>query len=585
MTASNQNMLWARILVDELIGQGIQSVCLLPGSRSTPLITAFTRRDEVKVFSHLDERSGAFFALGRAKSQERPTPIVSTSGTATVNFHPAVVEAYHAGVPMLVLTADRPPVLRESGANQTIDQTDLYGEAVRWSYTLPEPEPEDRKLRSLRCVVARAVAESTAVPPGPVHLNVPFQKPLHPAERPDEIPDDLKRRPEETGTDDPTVTFHDSAPAPGEETVRDLAGRLASTGRTMMVAGPGPFSEADQKQIASFASAHAIPVAADPVSGMRFGPAAGDAPVLGGYDAYFTLSFLEEVGSPELVLRFGAPPTTKQLSRTLAGSETTQVLIRPDRSWADDTFAADEVITAAPSALLERLEDAGGSFAVDEAWAGRLLRADETSFDVAAENLDAPDFEGAYVMRALSAMPDGSRLFVSNSMPVRDLDRYGRPDETDVHAYANRGASGIDGITSTALGIRSSAEAPITMITGDLAFYHDMNGLLALDRFDLDATIVVINNDGGGIFHMLPIEDYDPPFSEYMKTPHDLDFTGAADMYGADFERVHHPAEFEEVYRDAVGDGGTTIIEVTVDAENNHRRREALKEEVTDRIS
>jgi 2-succinyl-5-enolpyruvyl-6-hydroxy-3-cyclohexene-1-carboxylate synthase len=591
-SAPNRNALWARSLVSELEAAGVEAVCIAPGSRSTPLTVAFAERPGIEIFSHLDERSAAFFALGRAKRTGKPTPLVCTSGTAAANFHPAIVEAHQSRVPMLVLTADRPPELRDSGANQTIDQQKLYGDAVRWYRDLPEPEADGRKLRSLRTTAARAVAEATGIPAGPVHLNIPFRKPLEPTEVPGDVPDDFaddaqlgaEGRAGHDGSRRPFVRTAQGRPELGEADLAEIRRAVEAADRGLVAVGPADSPTPDRTALGDLAAATGFPVLADPLSGHRFGHDAvsSDGPlVVGGYDGY-----LGAVGDswpdPEVILRFGASPTSKVLRQYLEASDARQFLVDPAVGWREATFTATDLVGADPTRLARRLAESvdseGG--AATEQWRYQFARAERRYWDLVAAAREERLFEGAILSAVAADAPDPATVMVSNSMPVRDLDRFGEPREADLSVLGNRGASGIDGITSTALGAGSATDDPLVIVTGDLAYYHDMNGLLAVGRCGVNATIVEINNDGGGIFHMLPIEEFDPPFTDQFKTPHGLDFAPTGDLYGFDFERVSDLDSFRTAFERSVESGGTQVVEVVTDAEASHRFREELAERV-----
>ena len=580
----NRNALWAETLADELAAQGVEAVCIAPGSRSTPLTVAFAEHPEIRVFSHLDERSAAFFALGRAKRTGEPTPLVCTSGTAAANFHPAVIEADQARVPMVVLTADRPPELRGSGANQTVDQEKLYGGAVRWYADLAEPEASGRKLRYLRTAAARAVGQSTGTPPGPVHLNVPFRKPLEPVEVPGDVPEHFAAENPRgaDGRDGPFVRTAQGTPELSAADVSEVCRALESTadGRGLIVAGPADSPAPDRDALAALADATGFPVLADPLSGHRFGHA---RTIVGGYDGY-----LDAVGAswpdPEVVVRFGASPTSKVLRNYLEASDARQFLVDPAGEWREATYTATDLLVADPTRLAERVASELERSGESSAWRERFERAEARYWRLVEDAREERLFEGGVLSVVAEKVPDPATVMVSNSMPVRDLDRFGAPREVDVTVLGNRGASGIDGITSTALGAGSATDDPLVLVTGDVAYYHDMNGLLAVARSGVDATIVEINNDGGGIFHMLPIEAFDPPFTEQFRTPHGLDFEATGDLYGLSFERVRTLDAFREAFADSVEREGTQVLEVVTDAEASHRFREALEDRVAETL-
>jgi 2-succinyl-5-enolpyruvyl-6-hydroxy-3-cyclohexene-1-carboxylate synthase len=583
MTAPNRNVLWAETLVSELVAAGLESVCLSPGSRSTPLTVAFAEHPGVRVFSHLDERSSAFFALGRGRRTGTPTAVVCTSGTAGANFHPAVLEASESRVPLLLLTADRPPELHDSGANQTTDQATLYGDAVRSYRTLPEPEPEARKLRSLRVTAARAMRDACGVPAGPVHLNVPFRKPLEPTEVSGDVPADIETQAPlgAGGREGPFVSTTTGRQRLDTPEVQRLASALDGADRPLVVCGPADGPTPSREALHRFVEATDAPVLADPLSGQRFGPGVDSLPICGGYDSY--LDGVDDWPDPDFVVRTGGSPTSKVLRKYLGDVDTRQLVVDPAGEWREAEFTATDLVVADPAALLSELADAVSSPG-DFDYRERFETADRTHWSVVEDALSAEAFEGAFCRDLVTSLPDPATLFVSNSMPVRDVDRFGQPREADLTVLGNRGVSGIDGITSTALGAGSATDDPLVLLTGDLAYYHDMNGLLALSRCGVDATIVLLNNDGGGIFHKLPIEDFDPPFTEQFKTPHGLDFEPTGDLYGLDFERTEGRMQFRSLLENSVGTEGTTVIEVQTEAEQSHRVRERLHERVCEQV-
>jgi 2-succinyl-5-enolpyruvyl-6-hydroxy-3-cyclohexene-1-carboxylate synthase len=616
MSAPNQNTLWARTFVSELAASGVDTVCISPGSRSTPLTAAFDRHDSIETFSHLDERSAAYFALGRARRTGSVTPVVCTSGTAAANYHPAVIEASQARVPLLVLTADRPPELHDSGANQTVDQTKLYGDAVRWFHDIGEPEPTARKLRSLRTTAARSIMTATDTPAGPVHLNFSFRKPLEPTPVPGDIPDDLSEE-SITGRDGAFVESTTGNRVLDENSVNRIAQSL-STSRGLIVVGPMTIPGVDPEAVAAFAHASGFPVLADPLSGIRYGGLTRTTPIIGGYDGYLTSELWDQWPDPDVVLRFGASPTSKPLRQYLESTSPTQYLVDPAGEWREATFTATDIVVADPTQLLWQLSRALNTPG-SSTWRQRWIEADKAHTDVLAntdssahqslaatnsdsstddiiENTDGEGSnesdrwfcEGRILSDVMTAAPDPATIFVSNSMPVRDLDRFGSPTTQNRTVLGNRGASGIDGIISTALGAGSALATTehLIAITGDLAYYHDMNGLAALERCDVTATIVLINNDGGGIFHKLPIESYDPPFTTQFVTPHGLDFEPTEDIYDLSFARVRGTDRdgFHTAFTEATTTTGSHVIEVVTDSESSHRVREQLHDRVIKRI-
>ncbi len=582
MTAPNRNTLWGRAIAAELAASGVQTACISPGSRSTPLTVALDEHDDIRTVSALDERSAAYFALGRARRTGEVTPLVCTSGTAAANYHPAVIEADEGRVPLLLLTADRPPELRESGANQTVDQQKLYGDAVRWYKELPEPAARDRTLRSIRTDICRAVGAAEGTPAGAVHLNVPFAKPLEPTPVENDVPADISPL-AATGRegDTPFVTRTAGHPQLDDRDLQRLAESLA-VDRGLIVAGPADPPGLDAEAVTALAHATGFPVLADPLSGLRFGGHTRVAPVIGGYDGYVSTAVTEPWPDPDVVVRLGASPTSKALRKYLAGTDSRQLVVDPAGAWREAEFTATDLVVADPSRLCGQLSQfirSGGSANWRERWTAADA-AHREQVETGRETL----FEGGILADVVEGSPDPATLVVSNSMPIRDLDRFGAPTTKSVTTVGNRGASGIDGVVSTALGAAHGTTDDVTLVIGDLAYYHDMNGLALLDRADVDATVVLINNDGGGIFHKLPIATFEPPFTRQFKTPHGLDFEPTGELYGSEYARVDSRGGFREAYAEAVAAEGSHVIEIVVDAEASHAVREELQAETVDRL-
>ncbi len=575
----NPATLWAETAVAALVGAGLREVCVAPGSRSTALVLAFASHPDVTIYRHLDERSAGFFALGMALVLDRPVALLSTSGTATANFFAAIVEARMAQVPLLALTADRPPELRHSGANQTIDQIGLYGEQVLWSVDvpLPEREPPGVALRNLRALMVRGWALANGIRKGPVHLNFPFRKPFEPQGRSEK---DIRFL-QEVGYLPRVVT---GSPALPDETVEEIASLVEEQERGLIVCGPrcpgGDFPEA----VAALSRRSGYPIVADALSGVRYGPWVNDAVVCSDIRFRRPESRLEIGYLAETIVRFGAAPTSKELNTYLAREEPDIVHVRGNGVWADESHhtslfvQADEVLTCRQ--LSDRLPARGGS-----AWQQAVGEREEAYQAALSEALDGEFFDGVVVKDIVELLPDGALLFAGNSLPVRHLDEFGAPVAKRLHTFANRGASGIDGNISTGLGIAAARGEPVTMAVGDVTFYHDMNGLLAAGAHELDATIVLLNNGGGGIFRRLPVAQFEPPFTELFLTPHGLDFAHAARLYGFDHVRVEDGAAFRRHFASALAQPGRRIIEVVTDSARDHERRRDVMNEVWGKLA
>jgi 2-succinyl-5-enolpyruvyl-6-hydroxy-3-cyclohexene-1-carboxylate synthase len=579
------------VFVDELARGGLRAVCIAPGSRSTPLTVAFAADERVCVYSHIDERSAGFFALGMALASGEPVALVCTSGTAPANFHPAVIEAYHARVPLLVLTADRPHELRASGANQAIDQVKLYGDHVRWFVDVapPEAQPPARVLRSLCTLAARALAVAGGPPAGPVHLNFPFRKPLEPIPVPGDVPESPPHdaHPVWEGRADgaPVTRIARGILTPTSAQINALVEAIQNAPRGLIVCGPRCPAGDFPQTVARMAHATGYPILADALSGVRFGPhvAEGAALILGGYET-FLQSAVPPWAPPQLILRFGAMPTSKVLETYLESLPACrQVALNGDGVWEDATHSVAELLWADPATTCRRVAERLAEVSTrpaDAHWVDTLRRAEQVAWDAVDAACGEAFFEGAILPAVIGTLPPHAVLYVGNSLPVRHLDQFARPQEKPLRIFANRGASGIDGTVSSALGAAAATNAPLVLVTGDLAFYHDLNGLLALRRCGVRATIVLIHNDGGGIFHRLPIAAFDPPFTDLFVTPHGLDFEPVVRMYGAAFIRVRTPDALRDALQTAIGAPTPHVIEVRSDAGEHERRRREIVEAV-----
>ncbi len=565
--------------VDELARSGIRHVCIAPGSRSAPLALTIARHPALRGWVHLDERSAAFFALGMARALGAPVALVCTSGTAAANFLPAVVEAWRAGVPLLVLTADRPPELRDVGAAQTIDQQRIYGSHAKWSVDVALPEATPAMLRYARTLACRAVAHSAAVPAGPVHLDLPFREPLVPVAG--AAPSGLDAgdllawsgRPDSA----PWVAIHDAAPAPSPVAVRTLVTLLAGACRPLIICGPQP-DDLLAISLAGLAATLGIPILADPLSQLRWG-AHRRGCVIDRYDAALRHDATAAALVPDLIVRVGAPPTSKALLQYVQRHDTVhQVVVDPAR-WPDPTLRASHVIHADPRLLADasfaEIARDAVSMSCDDEWLPRWQRLDATTSGALARHASslAEPFEGAALAAVMDAVPAGATLFVSSSMPVRDLDAFAAGDDRFVRVLANRGANGIDGVVSTALGaaaaLRAEGGGPLVLVVGDVALYHDLNGLLAVRQHEIDATIVLLNNDGGGIFSFLPQAGETEHFEHLFGTPHGLDFSHAAAMYGVRYSRTGTVAELRARLDAAIGAPGVDLVELRTERGRN----------------
>lgn len=603
---ANRNTLWSSVFVEELRRGGVECVCISPGSRSTPLTMAFAMNAGIEAFTIIDERSAAFFALGLAKASGRPVALVCTSGTAAVNFHPAVVEAHQSEVPLIVLTADRPPLLRDVGAAQTIDQLKLYGGAVRWFHEVGEPVMREVDLRHLRGLAARAIFTSCRAPAGAVHLNFPFRKPLEAQVVADDIPADLVERYPLAVRGRESAPFSQATaavPAAAPGVLQRLAERIRATPRGLILCGPMTFpptvdgngrraEEEWPEALAGLARRTGYPVLAEPPAGVVCGSHDTSHIVAHGEAILRTRAFREKL-SPQLVLRFGAMPTNKHAEVLLdEHGACPLVLVNDGGAWLEPTHHPTELICAEPARFCSDLAEMLKAHRPAGAWLAAFQQAERIAAGTLEELYRQPAprglagewFEGRVFSELADLLPDGAVQFTASSMPVRDLAAFTPVTARRVRHLVNRGANGIDGTLSTALGAAAAAAraaaqsarvAPAVLVTGDLAFYHDAGGLLAARQYALPLTIVLINNDGGGIFEMLPIAEYGEAYETYFATPHGIDFAALCAAYGVPHARPGDWGEFRAAVRDGLAAQGPRVIEVRTERRLNrvqHRR-------------
>ncbi len=502
-------------LVDELVRAGVTDAVVAPGSRSTPLALAVAARPELRLHVFHDERSGSFAALGFGVATGRPALVVCTSGTAAAELHAAVIEAHQAEIPLLVCTADRPPELRDVSAPQTIDQDRLYGSAVR--AFVDAGVPDEAMSSRWRPLLARVIGDARGPWPGPVHLNLPFRDPL--VGEPDELPPGRPdRRP-----------WHDVVWGPRvlEPAVLDVLGARLDQQRGVIVAGVGA---GDPDAVHELAAAAGWPVLADPRSGCRLPRPA----TVAAFDDLLRHGSFARDHTPTVVLRLGRPPASKVLAEWLAQSGADQVQVVTSPAGVDPEGTAAVRVVADPTSLARDLAKRLSAGARTP-WAARWRRAEEraqTALSAALAEVARPTEPG--LARALvAALPDGSMLVVSSSMPVRDVEWYAVPRH-GLRIVANRGANGIDGVVSTAVGVALGSARPTTLLIGDIAFLHDQNGLLGLASRGADLTVVVVDNDGGGIFSFLPQATQVPAerFEALFGTPHGVDPLAVAAYHG-----------------------------------------------------
>ena len=561
-----------RAVVDEFVRCGMRHACTSPGSRNSPIILALARDERLRCWSHVDERSAGFFALGAAKASRRPVAVACTSGTAAANLLPAVIEADQARVPLIVLTADRPAELREVGAGQTIDQLKLFGGAARWFFEPDLADAGPERLRWIRALACRAYWTALGGPPGPVHLNIPLREPLV--------------------LDEPLPGLDPAHPGGGRpgggpwltvdrstrEGWRGAGGwdeipRRHEFGGVVFVAGELGAARELGPELASFSARAGVPLLADPLSGARRGPAA-----IAHYDLFLRDRAIAAELEPAVVCRIGELPTSKPLRKWIAGlDEAYHVAFSSEESWTDPDSMLMQRTVGPLHQLLRRLQDDEIVPAPAE-WLARWRDTDAIVAEAVSARLNADGLSEPLVAERLgSILPADATLLVASSMPIRDVETYLATSDQPPRILANRGANGIDGTVSAAFGVAAASDGPVVLLIGDVALAHDIGGLLANRRTGLAITIVLLNNDGGGIFHFLPVASQGELFEQHVATPIGLEFERAAALYDCGYQLVADVETLEDSLAASMAADRTTIIEVRSERVGNRQLHAELE--------
>ncbi|HEY5941418.1 MAG TPA: 2-succinyl-5-enolpyruvyl-6-hydroxy-3-cyclohexene-1-carboxylic-acid synthase [Solirubrobacterales bacterium] len=569
MDSTNANTALASAFAEELACGGLKLAVVSPGSRSTPLALALWRHPRIEVEVIVDERSAGFFALGAAQATGIPVALLCTSGTALVNYHPAVVEADESAIPLVVLSADRPPELRGIGAGQTIDQIKPFGSSVRWFCEIGTHEADDSGLLHYRSTACRALASARGeARPGPVHLNLPWREPLAPVPVEGAV----------TATDPLALEGHNGRPLtavthidlePSTFLLDEVAGHIGNAISGVIVAGRQLDPEL-REPLAHLARVSGFPILAEPTSQLRCGPH-DRSHVVAAYDLLLRDDHFARSVVPDLILRFGAMPTSKPLRAWIEASGADQIVVDPYGGWNEPSRRAAAILRADPTELAQgwavRLEGLEGrERPLPERWLGAEAAA-QSALDGALSAGSGVGITEPALHRALGTVhQDGDLVYTSSSMPIRDQEAFLAAGDTDAIFLSNRGANGIDGLISSGIGAARASGRPTTILTGDLGFLHDIGGLAALREVETPVRIVVIDNDGGGIFHFLPQESAlgGDEFEALLGTPRGVDVAKAAALFDLPHRRLESLSDLPEALA-----AGTGLIEVKTDRQTN----------------
>ncbi|MFN3361984.1 MAG: 2-succinyl-5-enolpyruvyl-6-hydroxy-3-cyclohexene-1-carboxylic-acid synthase [Pseudanabaenaceae cyanobacterium] len=548
---TDRNLAWGKVIAQSLWQAGVRQVCISPGSRSTPLVLGLYLYQKLEIYVQIDERSASFFALGMAKAQQRPVALVCTSGSAVSHYFPAVIEAYYSQVPLVILSADRPPELRHCGAQQTIDQLHLFGHYVRQFVEVGLPTENHRYLAT---IVQATVSRAKQPIAGAVHLNFAFREPLSPPQLDSKF------------SDSPPL-WQCLATKTQLANLDCLQSLLAHKRRGVVVVGVNKYPLSEAHLVHQLAQTLGYPLLVEATGMPRQN-------VISHYDSFLRSPPLATKLAPQVVIRLGDMPTSKTYRQWLEQHPHCQQITIGGYDNTNPTHSNNYQIPVAIGDFCRQLLAHLQPQEPDEEWQQLWQRANHLSqlvLDAWMATIDYA-FEGKIYYELAPLLPDNTIIYIGNSTPIRDLDTYFHNSQR-VTVFSNRGTNGIDGMISSAMGVAKVATNPVLLICGDLTFCHDINGLLLGKLNDINLTILLIDNNGGAIFEMLPISQFDPPFSQLFLTPIGLDFAQIVTGYGAHWQEVSSISHLTSAIKESLPAPGVKVISIKTDRERDWQQR------------
>lgn len=581
----NRNILWTELFTSALENLGIKHACISPGSRNTPLIIALQNSKKIETFVHVDERSSGFFALGLANKSKKPVLLITTSGTAVVELYPSIVEAFQQKVPLLVCTADRPEYLLNTGANQTINQNDIFKNHIVNSFSLELPSIGKSKLNRIYKVTKEAY-KSSVQQKGPVHINFQFEFPFEPSKKTDEIGTNFLR---EIRIKFKNISVPLKKIKSKQNDIVFFVEQIQKSRKLLLLIGPGSFDGKAMKSVFRFTNkTHSI-IFADGLSGIRFGKNF-QKNLLVNHPSFLrsreALNFLD----PDLIVQIGSAPTSNPVLDFFKNSSALKILINEFGELKDPSRTTNRIITADYCDFFDSVNlklDKKKITNSDKKWQNDLIEIDELTQNIKITNFEKIlfPFEGKIIHQIIELAPPNSNIMVSNSLPVRDFDAFATKVNKPLNIFSNRGASGIDGITSTAAGILAAKINPTFLIIGDLAFYHDLTSLLSLRKYSIPLVIILLNNDGGGIFEFLPISKEKTDFRKYFKTPLGIDFEKMVIGFKGHYCEVKNWNELNSQVKKSIKWRTFSVIEIKIDSKKTLHARKQIWNEVKSKVN
>lgn len=578
MMKINRNTVWCELFVNSFVKYGVKHVVISPGSRNTPLTLAFAKNKKIKKYVLVDERQAGFFALGIAKSSNAPVVLVSTSGTAVGEYFPAVIEAYYQRTPLIICTADRPPVLHNCGANQTINQENIFRNNISWHSDLGLPSLSLKRLKQLIQITRQAVDNSIINNRGPVHLNFPFDKPFEPNSFTDEIDEITYEKILELHKTTDIIKLHKKTI--NAKIITAISNKICNTENGLIVAGPIEHNNEFGSFLDWLSGITGYPIVADGCSQIRFGNFSPK--VITTYDSFLRNVQTRNDLKPGIILHFGRTATSKVLDEFEANNETEKYVINEYGDVFDTGKNAKAIINEYPVVFIAKLIKVLNKNKINRnrsRYPGKFFNL-ENKFNSRKQiqlKKEKSINSIALIDSCISLLPAGSNIYLSNSMPVRDFDSFSGISQKQFKIYFNRGASGIDGIIASAIGVSASQNKPTLLLIGDLAFQHDLSSLLLSQFVNSPLIIVLINNNGGGIFYNLPISKYGKLFKEYFVTPQNRDFASLVKGFGIKYYQTISVAEFDKRLIGCLKKNEVSVIEIKVDENESINLRKKIR--------
>ena len=574
----NRNILWSELFFRHLHKLGVKNAVLCPGSRNTSLVFGCNREKKIKRYNLVDERSAGFFALGLSKITDSPVAIITTSGTAVAELYPAIVEAYFQRIPVIICTADRPPELQNCGTNQTINQKNIFKNHVRYFVNLGVPGINAGDFKRILTLTKKALSIATVRDAGPVHINFPFRKPFEP----DTFSDNLTNETMEF-LSSKNIFPQISDISKYSSLNNKIREELYSAEKGIIIFNKKNPSQRTLKLVTKLSDKLNFPILNDGTSGIRF--FRDKKNVINNASAIFGSEFFSTKFNPDIILQFGEASVSNSLLNFYEKSSAKKYLINKFGDINDPSRTYKKIFRSSTVHFCESILKHVKRQSEQNIFSENLLKTDKEVETIKSDFLKKckVNFEGKIISEVTKNLPLETVLFVSNSMPVRDFDLFVSANNSDISVFTNRGASGIDGINSTALGIASQSQTPTLLITGDLSFYHDLNGLLASYKYNIPLVIVLINNNGGGIFDMLPVAGYKNIFNDNFKTPTNLNFKPFVEGYGGIYKEIKSQSVLHKEIKSAFLKESLTVLEIKTDSKESTMLRKKYLQLVSDK--